>query len=225
MNPRASADSTVASLEQVALDSAATAQAQWSNWSRCESSFSLVLVPHRAGVFVLAEEIGPVGADARMLAVFHVAEADDLARSVSRVFASGSELREKVLTTPCFLRYAAIDDATQRQMIAMALNRWLAEARAAAPKVGSTSADVKNAGESPASTQANADGPALHDILIDSDPGDEQPAGVFDAAWAVPAEGGRAPSGSPATSSSALRASVGDRRRETRWRGPFPAGF
>src|SRR5437588_10741851 len=78
MNTQASAGRSLENAARAA--EAAGASAQWSNWSRCESSFSLLLVPHRAGVFVLAEEIAPVGADARMLAVFHVGEADDLAR-------------------------------------------------------------------------------------------------------------------------------------------------
>jgi hypothetical protein len=206
----------------------ASAAAQWSNWSRCESSFSLLLVPHRAGVFVLAEEIAAVGSDARMLAVFHVAEADDLARSVSRVFASGSELREKLLTTPCFLRYAAMDDAAQRQTIAMALNRWIAEAQAAAAQIrpqATNSAELRSARSAEAAEPTRtASAPTKPDIIVDSDPGDEQPR-VFDAAWGPDPAGNAKAQMDSVVKSLAQRTSVGDRRTQTRWRGPFPAGF
>ena len=40
-----------------------SAQVKWSNWSACESSFSLLLVPQQPGVFALAEEIVPAGDD------------------------------------------------------------------------------------------------------------------------------------------------------------------
>jgi len=42
-------------MEQLSVDIAA--QIQWSNWSHCESSFNLVLVPHHPGVYALAEEV------------------------------------------------------------------------------------------------------------------------------------------------------------------------
>ena len=206
------------------VDSSQQGSPPWSNWMRCESSFSMLLVPHRAGVFVLAEEVAALGAagdDAearRMLAVIHVAEADDLARAVSRIFSIGHPLREKVLTTPCFLRYAAMEIASERNMIAVALNRWLAEATAAAnaikpetARLAGAAAAPKSAGEPtaesrgalPASTQQ-----MRSDILIDSDPGDETAlhSVVEKAAESSP---GNAPS----------------RARYSPWRGPFPAGF
>ena len=70
----------------------------WSRWFHCESSFGLLLVPSQPGVFALAEEIvqsaGPQSR--RMLAVFEVAEAEDLSRAMSRLFAAGSPWREKM---------------------------------------------------------------------------------------------------------------------------------
>jgi len=221
---------TPASAEQStsvqALDSSQQGSPQWSNWTRCESSFSMLLVPHRAGVFVLAEEVAALGAagdDAearRMLAVIHVAEADDLARAVSRIFSIGHPLREKVLATPCFLRYAAMENASERNMIAVALNRWLAEATAAANAIKpeakiagaaalASGAEAKSAGGSPASTRPVAQAqPAAHDILIDSDPGDETTLHSVAEKVAGP---------SPGNASS--------RARYSPWRGPFPAGF
>ena len=70
----------------------------WSRWFHCESSFGLLLVPSQPGVFALAEEVvQAVGAQSRrMLAVFEVAEADDLSRAMSRLFAAGSPWREKM---------------------------------------------------------------------------------------------------------------------------------
>ena len=70
----------------------------WSRWFHCESSFGLLLVPSQPGVFALAEEVvqtaGPQSR--RMLAVFEVAEAEDLSRAMSRLFAAGSPWREKL---------------------------------------------------------------------------------------------------------------------------------
>jgi len=46
---------------------------QWSRWFRCESSFSLLLVPSAAGIYTLGEEIlapGEIHGGKRMLAVF-----------------------------------------------------------------------------------------------------------------------------------------------------------
>src|SRR5438477_1441162 len=63
----------------------------WSAWSRCESSFSFLLVPHKPGVFALAEEVAAMrGPAQRMLAMFAVFEADDLARAISALFVSGN---------------------------------------------------------------------------------------------------------------------------------------
>ena len=57
---------------------------QWSKWFRCESSFSLLLVPGQPGIFALGEEVVapgelPSAGGKRMLALFQIAEADDLA--------------------------------------------------------------------------------------------------------------------------------------------------
>ena len=150
-----------------------------------------------------------------MLAVIHVAEADDLARAVGRIFSSGHPLREKLLTTPCFLRYAAMEIASERNMIAVALNRWLAEATAAANAIKPES-NAKPKAEATAGATATiaataiaATQPAGHDILIDSDPGDETTT-LHSVAEKVAGP-------SPGNASS--------RARYSPWRGPFPAGF
>jgi hypothetical protein len=106
------------------------AQVKWSKWSACESSFSLLLVPQQPGVFALAEEIVPAGDGAaqqskRMLAILEVGAADDLARSLSRLFAADSIYHQRLSAARCFVRYAVIAEAGERQAVAAALQQWL----------------------------------------------------------------------------------------------------
>ena len=109
-----------------------SAQVKWSKWSACESSFSLLLVPQRPGVFALAEEIVPAGEGVaegmskRMLAVLEVGAADDLARSLSRLFAADSIYHQRLSAARCYVRYAVIADAGERQAVAAAMQQWLA---------------------------------------------------------------------------------------------------
>jgi hypothetical protein len=99
----------------------------WSRWFRCESSFGLLLVPNQPGVFALAEEvIEPAGANSRrMLAVFQVDETEDLALSLSRLFAVGSPWREKLAEGHCYARYAVAPGLADRRAAADALRQWL----------------------------------------------------------------------------------------------------
>ncbi|MDP9267087.1 MAG: hypothetical protein M3P27_02020 [Acidobacteriota bacterium] len=135
----------------------------WSRWSRCESSFNLLLTPHQPGIFALAEEVvdaaaaggldqkngdGAPGAPGfgargykRMLAVLEVATADDLSRTLSSLFSPASALRERLLSGNCFIRYAVVTDAMQRDLIAGQLQQWIsASAEAASGIVQSFSA-------------------------------------------------------------------------------------
>src|SRR5271155_3172955 len=103
---------------------------QWSNWFRCQDSFSLVLAPCKAGIFALAEEvIAPgelaVGEGKRMLALFQISEAEDLGMALGRLFLSGSPERERFASGRCFARYVVIEDPTQRQLALTALQRWM----------------------------------------------------------------------------------------------------
>ena len=109
----------------------------WSRWFRCESSFELLLVPNQPGVFALAEEIvQPAGPQSRrMLAVFEVQEADDLALSMSRLFAAGSPLREKLAQVRCHVRYAVAPGIADRRTAALALKTWLKSHREVAAQV------------------------------------------------------------------------------------------
>src|SRR5579859_1903306 len=108
----------------------------WSRWFRCESSFSLLLVPNQPGIFALAEEvIQPAENSRRMLAVFEVQEAEDLARAMSRLFAVGSPWREKLGESRCYLRYTVAPSIADRRAAAAALKTWLNSQREVAAQV------------------------------------------------------------------------------------------
>jgi hypothetical protein len=109
----------------------------WSRWFRCESSFGLLLVPNQPGVFALAEEvIEPAGPNSRrMLAVFEIAETEDLALSLSRLFAIGSQWREKLGEGRCFARYAVAPGLADRRAAADALRQWLETQRGLATQI------------------------------------------------------------------------------------------
>jgi hypothetical protein len=137
---------------------------QWSNWFRCQDSFSLVLAPCKPGLFALSEEvIGPgemgVGEGKRMLALFQVSEADDLGMALGRLFLSGSPERERFASGRCFARYVIIEDGNQRRTALTALQRWMASSAEAASGVSqavsddihvSPDAPVQGAEQSPA---------------------------------------------------------------------------
>ena len=98
----------------------------WSKWFRCESSFSLLLVPGQPGVFALAEEVVQPGPQSRrMLAVFEAGETDDLVRALSRLFTPASPWSERLAATRCYVRYAVVPDRQERNAAAMALKTWL----------------------------------------------------------------------------------------------------
>lgn len=98
----------------------------WSRWSRCESSFNLLLAPQQPGIFALAEEVMDVAANGRrMLAVLEIAAAEDLARTLSSLFSPASALRDRLLSGRCFVRYAVVSDAAQREAITTQLRQWI----------------------------------------------------------------------------------------------------
>lgn len=109
----------------------------WSRWFHCESSFGLLLVPSQPGVFALAEEVvQAVGEQQRrMLAVFEVAEADDLSRAMSRLFAAGSPWREKMAESKVYVRYAIAPSIADRRTAAAALKNWLSAQREVASQI------------------------------------------------------------------------------------------
>jgi hypothetical protein len=105
---------------------------EWSRWFHCDSSLSLLLVPGSPGIYALGEELGapgssttPIGSK-RMLAVFEIAETDDLGAALSRLFAPSHPLRNRLVSGRCFARYAPIADRDQRTAASSALRQWLA---------------------------------------------------------------------------------------------------
>lgn len=109
----------------------------WSRWFRCTSSFDLALVPQQPGVFALAEEITfSAGSNALcILAVFEVDEAEDLAQTMSRQFATSSQWRQKLGEAVCYARYAISPDAEARRAAANALKHWLDSKRSLASQI------------------------------------------------------------------------------------------
>lgn len=109
----------------------------WSRWFRCESSFELFLVPNKPGVFALAEEVAPAAGSnsQRMLAVFEVQEAEDLARAMGRLFTTGSLWREKLEGARCYVRYSVVPSLADRGAAVLALKTWLNSQRETAAQV------------------------------------------------------------------------------------------
>ena len=113
---------------------------QWSNWFRCQDSFSLVLAPCKPGLFALGEEvIAPgelaVGEGKRMLALFQISEAEDVGMALGRLFLAGNPTRERFASGRCFARYVVIEDANQRRTALTALQRWMTSSSEAATGV------------------------------------------------------------------------------------------
>ncbi len=106
----------------------------WSPWTRCESSFALVLAPRDPGVFAVAEEVVPVLDDhsglvsRRMLAVFHVGSSDDLGRDLAGLFAVASPVHDRLAEGRCYLRYAPVPDTAVRDLVFASLQQWMASA-------------------------------------------------------------------------------------------------
>ena len=99
---------------------------EWSKWFRCDSSFSVLLVPGQPGIFALGEEVLSAEAGGRrMLGVFRIAAVEDLGLAMGMMFLPGNPLRERLETGSCFTRYAVIEDASQRQTALAALQQWM----------------------------------------------------------------------------------------------------
>jgi hypothetical protein len=99
---------------------------------RCESSFSVLLVPSAAGIYTLGEEIVSELPDGkRMLAMFRVSESDDLCVALRRELLAPS-LRERLSSGRCFIRFVQVSDTAYRQAACKALQLWLATSAEAA---------------------------------------------------------------------------------------------
>ncbi len=93
---------------------------QWSPWLRCESSLSVMLVPSKPGLFVLAEESEiRFGADATPLTLLQISQVEDLETAMARLLLpTASNAR--------FVRYAVLEDEDQRRSSHRALQEWMA---------------------------------------------------------------------------------------------------
>ncbi len=111
---------------------------QWSRWFRCESSFSVLLVPAKAGIFALGEEMVPAGdGSKRMLALFEISATDDLGMTLGRLFLPGNPLLAKLNAGRCFVRYTVIEDAAERTAVYSAFSRWMQDSAETASGIGS----------------------------------------------------------------------------------------
>ena len=131
----------------------------WSNWFRCESSFSVLLAPSQPGLFALGEEViapGEVSATAgkRMLALFQVTETDDLGMALGRLFLPGSPERERLASGRCFARYAVVEDPAERKSAHAAFQQWLVASSDAASGLESQ-AFPPDASAAPSSSNTN----------------------------------------------------------------------
>lgn len=128
----------------------------WSRWFYCESSFGLLLVPDQPGIFALAEEVAQPTAPGsrRMLAVFEISEADNVARALSRMFASGSPWHERLTGSRCYLRYTVVTDPEKRQLAAAALKNWLDSQMDNAAEVFEQRVPIRTSGPQEACTVA-----------------------------------------------------------------------
>jgi hypothetical protein len=116
---------------------------EWSRWFRCDSSSSL-LVPSSPGIYALGEDLGAPSSSLsstgskRMLAVFEIAETDDLGAALSRFFAPAHPLRDRLNSGRCFARYSRVADRDQRTAAASALRQWLASSTEVATGFGTS---------------------------------------------------------------------------------------
>jgi hypothetical protein len=95
---------------------------QWSPWLRCESSFSVLLVPSKPGLLVLAEESeGSFGAETTLLTLRQVSQVEDLSTELARLFLPTSPAPK-----PCYVRYAVLEDEDQRRSSHRALLEGMA---------------------------------------------------------------------------------------------------
>jgi hypothetical protein len=92
---------------------------QWSPWLRCESSLSVLLLPSKPGLFVLAEADAPFGAQTIPLTLLQISQVEDLGTALARLL---------LPTAPkaCCVRYAVLEDEDQRRSSHRALLEWMA---------------------------------------------------------------------------------------------------
>jgi hypothetical protein len=108
----------------------------WSRWFPCETSFDLMLVPTRPGLFAIAEElIAPREAAAhggkRLLAMSQAYATEDLAITMSHLVAVNNSRKDGVAPGRIFARFTIFEDDHQRPSAQTAFQRWLMTSAAA----------------------------------------------------------------------------------------------
>jgi len=146
---------------------------QWSNWFRCQDSFSLVLAPCKPGLFALGEEVatfcgaseprsrhperseGSPSEGKRMLALFQISEAEDVGMALGRLFLAGNPARERFASGRCFARYVVIEDPVQRGAALAALRRWMESSAEAVTGVSNAGLETAPSPEAAAPTESS----------------------------------------------------------------------
>jgi hypothetical protein len=103
---------------------------QWSNWFRCESSFSVLLAPAKPGIFALGEEIVPLGESVELRAAalsrvegsVAVLDGHNRAECVKRI-ATTAESLELRASSPVGKRMLALFQISDTDDLGMALGR------------------------------------------------------------------------------------------------------
>jgi hypothetical protein len=103
---------------------------RWSQWILLRSDSTAALLPSVPGLFALAEELQTVGGR-RMLALFRISETDDIEATIDRLRCDETS-EQKLAARRCFVRFAAIEDAAQRQSALAALQQWMNASASAA---------------------------------------------------------------------------------------------
>ena len=114
---------------------------RWSPWIPLSSDSTAALLPAVPGLFALAEELHAVGGR-RMLALFRISETDDIESTIDRLLCDETSCEPKLTAGHCFVRFAAIEDAAQRQSALAALQQWMSASASAASGVA-TDFDLK----------------------------------------------------------------------------------
>ena len=89
------------------------------------------LLPHVSAGEEKAHDASPLQGTApadnapRVLALFEIAETDDLGSAIVRLFGPHSGYRDRLRSGRCFVRFTPVTDAAQRQSAARALREWL----------------------------------------------------------------------------------------------------
>jgi hypothetical protein len=179
---------------------------EWSRWFRCESSFSVLLLPAKPGIFSLGEEMIPPNtsnddegaphafgvadghgrvASKRLLALFQISETDDLGMALGRLFLPGNPLRDRLTAGHCFARYTVIEDADQRSAASAVFQRWMRDSAETASGINSCGAEPalseRPQGESRMGALARADISGNPDVVqkrFDSKPSNSSAWGV-----------------------------------------------